>query len=102
LATFTTNDSKETCHYFVDLEGSDVNGHNDKKDNKSNGGCSWNNNSPEVGSNLGSNHQIQQVHTPPNVFTTTTINSHTQNNNPRPPISQFLVLFEIKVSRPQQ
>jgi hypothetical protein len=40
LATFTTNDSKETCHYFVDLEGSDVNGHNDKKDNKSNGGCS--------------------------------------------------------------
>ncbi len=40
LATFTTNDSKETCHYFVDLEGSDVNGHNDKKDNESNGGCS--------------------------------------------------------------
>jgi hypothetical protein len=40
LATFTTNDSKETCHYFVDLEGSDVNGHNDKKENESNGGCS--------------------------------------------------------------
>jgi hypothetical protein len=62
LGTFTANDAQETCHYFVDLEGSGANGHSDKEDDESNGGCSWNNNSPEVGSNLGSNRQIQQIH----------------------------------------
>lgn len=32
LGTFTTNDAQETCHSFVDLEGSGVNGHSDKED----------------------------------------------------------------------
>jgi hypothetical protein len=62
LGTFTANDAQETCHYFVDFEGSGANGHNDKEDDESNGGCSWNNNSLEFGLNLGSNHQIQQIH----------------------------------------
>jgi len=30
LGTFTTNDAQDTCHYFVDLEGSGANGHSDK------------------------------------------------------------------------
>jgi hypothetical protein len=51
---------------------------------------------------LGFNHQIQQVHTPSNVFITTRINYHTQNTNPKPAIFQFLVLFKIEVNRPQK
>lgn len=40
LGTFTANDAQETCHYFVDLEGSGANGHNDKEDDESNDKCS--------------------------------------------------------------
>ncbi len=48
----------------------------------------------KLGLNLGSNPQIQQAHTPLNVFTTTIINFHTQKNNPMPPISQILVFLK--------
>jgi len=39
LGTSIFNDVQKTCHYFVDLEGSGANGHNDEKDDKSNGRC---------------------------------------------------------------
>ncbi len=39
FGTSTTNDVQQTCHYFVDLEGSGANGCNDKKDDESNGKC---------------------------------------------------------------
>jgi len=40
LGTFTTIDAQKTSHCFVDLKGSGANGHNDKEDDESNGGCS--------------------------------------------------------------
>jgi hypothetical protein len=55
---------------------------------------------PKVGSNLGFDHQIQQVHTPLNVFTIAKINSHAHSNNPMPSIPRFLLLLKIKISRP--